>query len=225
MATSSTTGGGLTLGQAEKDYNAKNQEILNSNMSALDKRIAQKQAEKKFAADKAAADKAKKKKEEEEAAASASAEEEEEAVALFTEKSESIDKLQTELDALKTTKVESEDLIYAEGSDLETSTKNKEKVKILNERIQEKKEELEEEKEKGKTDWGKLSDIGKTAVNFAITGTILGSLLKGQPDVPTPPSAGETLGELGAVAAGTEYGINQAARECRSGLRNGSAAG
>ena len=53
-----------------------------------------------------------------------------------------------------------------------------------------------------------LKGIG-TGLNLAVAGVGLGSLLKGQPDVPTPPSAGETLGELGAVAAGTEYGINQ----------------
>ena len=55
---------------------------------------------------------------------------------------------------------------------------------------------------------GALKGLG-TVANVAVTGTLLGSLLKGQPDVPTPPSAGETLGELGAVAAGTEYGVNQ----------------
>ena len=178
-------------------------------MPELDRRIALERARLKFAADKAAADKAKKEKEEEEAAAAASAEEEEEAVALFTKKSESIDDKRAQVIANEAEITVQEDISTADESTPEQIVKSEKKVKILEKRNVALEEEITEDEEKAKVDWGELADKTQTAVGVALVGTTIGSLLKGQPDVPTPPSAGETLAKLGAVAAGTEYGINQ----------------
>ncbi len=57
-------------------------------------------------------------------------------------------------------------------------------------------------------DWDNALDKTGKIGNLAIGGALLYEWWNKE-DPPTPPSAGETLGKLGEVAAGTEYGINQ----------------
>jgi hypothetical protein len=169
---------------------------LNATMSEVEKRIA-------------AIDAADKKAAEDAAAAASAKKEEEEATALFTAKSASIDDTLAEIAANKAEITVQEDISTADGSTTEQVVKAEKKVKILEKRNVALKEDVAADEEKAKTDWGKLADITQTAVGVALVGTTVGSLLKGQPDVPTPPSAGDTARELSSVTADREFGINQ----------------
>tara|TARA_R110000787_G_scaffold69863_1_gene155308 strand:+ start:305 stop:1675 length:1371 start_codon:yes stop_codon:yes gene_type:complete len=201
MSSEPTPGGGITLPGSSKGNNQGqvDQGKMNDALALLAK-LQKEEADKAEAEKKAAED----------AAAAASAKkEEEEATILFTAKSASIDDTLAEIAANKAEIIVQEDITTADASTPEQVVKSEKKVKILEKRNVALEEDVAGEKEDAKTDWGKLADTTQTAVGVALVGTTIGSLLKGQPDVPTPPSAGETLGELGAVAAGTEYGVNQ----------------
>ena len=201
MSSEPTPGGGITLPGSSKGNNQGqvDQGKMNDALALLAK-LQKEEADKAEAEKKAAED----------AAAAASAKkEEEEATILFTAKSVSIDDTLAEIAANKAEIIVQEDITTADASTPEQVVKSEKKVKILEKRNVALEEDVAGEKEDAKTDWGKLADTTQTAVGVALVGTTIGSLLKGQPDVPTPPSAGETLGELGAVAAGTEYGVNQ----------------
>jgi hypothetical protein len=142
-------------------------------------------------------------------AAAASAKEEEEAVASFTAANQSIDDKRAQIIANKAEITVQEDISTADESTPEQIVKAEKKVKILEKRNVALEDEITGDEEKTKVDWGKLGDATQTAVGVALLGTTVGSLLKGQPDVPTPPSAGDTARELSSVTADREFGINQ----------------
>ena len=152
---------------------------------------------------------AKLKAEKEAAAASASIEEEEEAVASFTAANQSIDDKRAQIIANKAEITVQEDISTADESTPEQIVKAEKKVKILEKRNVALEDDITGDEEKTKVDWAKLGDASQTAVGVALLGTTVGSLLKGQPDVPTPPSAGDTARELSSVTADREFGINQ----------------
>ena len=197
MSTQPTpSGSGLSTITGQTDPNKQGQAALTGNMSAAEAMLA-----------KLKADEADKKKEEEEA-----------------EKIDTIETGASEIALNNATITNNDTLISSlktEGYSAKTSRENT----LIRQQIQDLKEENAElvaknekiaadlkakaDEDKSGFSWdGALKGLG-TVANVAVTGTLLGSLLEGQPDAPTPPSAGDTARELSSVTADREFGINQ----------------
>jgi hypothetical protein len=148
---------------------------------------------------------AKLKAEEEAAAASAKKEEEEKEIISTSER---IETRKGDISALKSRRTIVEDITFSSDADADEKANAAAELKVIDKRIIEKEAEQKNDLEKGKLDLKKLGGNLSTGLNLALGGSLLYEWWNKE-DPPTPPSAGETLGELGAVAAGTEYGINQ----------------
>jgi hypothetical protein len=194
---------------------------LDATMSEVEKRIAEIDAAEKKKVDAAAAAAASAKKEEEDAAIVDSAASE------ISANNTTTAEYDTEISGLKLSRFEKDENEYSgdgitKNPNFGKYVKTVEERGVIGEHIQslqddrdalearniEIAEDLKAKEAEGKFDWGGALDKGGKIGKLAVGGMIAYDWLNKEDPAATA-SAGETLGELGAVAAGTEYGVNQ----------------